>query len=151
MPTIELGGQEIYYELTASDAGADAPVVALSNSLGSDLRLWDAQLAILTPEFRVLRYDARGHGRSGLARAPFGIEAMGRDVLALIDALALERVHFCGISMGGQVGQWLGIHAAPRIGRLAICNSGALIGTPQIWNARIDAVEGGGMAAIVDA
>ena len=150
MPTVDLAGLGIYYELAPSVAGEHAPVVMLSNSLGSDLRLWDGQMAMLTSQFRVLRYDTRGHGRSMLAGAPFGIDDLGGDVLGLLDALSVERVHFCGLSMGGMVAQWLGIHAPARVVRLAICNSAARIGSAALWNARIDAVAGGGLAAIVD-
>jgi 3-oxoadipate enol-lactonase len=99
----------------------------------------------------VLRYDSRGHGQSAVSPGPYTIEQLSRDALHLMDALGIERARFCGLSMGGMVGQWLGTHAPQRVDRLMLCNTSALIGPPEVWNARIDAVRSGGMAAIVDA
>lgn len=151
MPKISVDGQELHYRLEASDAGADAPVLMLSHSLGADLSMWDAQIDPFRQAFRVLRYDARGHGASAVTPGPCRIETLGRDALGLLDALSIKVAHFCGLSMGGQVAQWLAIHAPARVGQLVICNSAALIGTTELWNGRIAAVRAGGMAAIVDA
>jgi 3-oxoadipate enol-lactonase len=133
------------------DGPAGAPVVMLSNSLGADLSMWEPQVAVLTARYRVLRYDTRGHGQSTVTRGPYTIETLAKDTLGLLDALLIERVHFCGLSMGGMVGQWLGAHASQRIGKLILCNTTARIGAPEAYNARIDNVQKGGMAAIVDA
>jgi 3-oxoadipate enol-lactonase/4-carboxymuconolactone decarboxylase len=95
-------------------------------------------------------YDSRGHGQSAVTNGPYDIAQLARDALGLLDALRIDRANFCGLSMGGMVGQWLGANAPQRIGRLALCNTGAQVGTPDLWNARIDAVMNGGMAAIVD-
>ncbi len=138
-------GVELHYRLDGDEA---APVLVLSNSLGTDLNMWEPQMRALALRFRVLRYDTRGHGLSGLPPAPYQVERLGRDVLALLDGLGIARVHFCGLSMGGMTGMWLGVHAPDRIGRLVLCNTAAKIGTPEIWNARIAAVEKGGMATI---
>jgi 3-oxoadipate enol-lactonase len=132
------------------DGANDAPVVMLSNSLGTNLSMWDAQLPALTRRFRVLRYDSRGHGQSAVAQGPYTIAQLAHDAISLLDALGIAQVRFCGLSMGGMVGQWLGANAAPRLSQLVLCNTAARIGTPEIWNARIDAVNKGGMAAIVD-
>lgn len=138
-------GVELHYRF---DGGEVAPVLMLSNSLGTDLAMWEPQMAALTQRFRVLRYDTRGHGLSGLSPAPYQVDRLGKDVLALLDGLGIARAHFCGLSMGGMTGMWLGVHAPDRIEKLVLCNTAAKIGTPEIWNGRIAAVEKGGMAAI---
>ena len=132
------------------DGPPDAPVLVLSNSLGTDLSMWDAQMPALTARFRVLRYDTRGHGASIVTPGPYTIGELGRDVLMLLDALKIRRAHFCGLSMGGMTGMWLGVHASDRIGRMVLANTAPKIGTAEIWNQRIDNVRKGGMEAIVD-
>jgi 3-oxoadipate enol-lactonase len=127
------------------------PVVVLSNSLGTNLSMWDPQIPALAPHFRVLRYDTRGHGRSAVPPGPYTIETLGRDVIGLLDSLDVERAHFCGLSMGGMTGLWLGIHHPERFQRLALCNTAARVGTPDLWNARIAQVQKGGVAAITAA
>jgi 3-oxoadipate enol-lactonase len=147
VPSAELSAVRLHYHLDGPDDGS---VVMLSNSLGTNLSMWDAQLPALTRGYRVLRYDSRGHGQSAVTPGPYTIEQLARDALGLLDALGIGQVRFCGLSMGGMVGQWLGANAAPRLSRLVLCNTAARIGTPEIWNARIDAANKGGMAAIVD-
>lgn len=127
---------------------ADAPVLMLSNSLGTDLRMWDEQMAAFTEHFRVLRYDTRGHGQSCVTPGPYSIEQHGRDAVALLDALQIDRASFCGLSMGGLIGQWLAIHAPERLQRLVLCNTAAKIGNPAVWNPRIDTVLLDGAAAL---
>src|SRR3546814_11404466 len=102
----------------------------------SDLGMWDAQAEALSGEFRVLRYDRRGHGESTAAPGPYSMADLGGDVLALLDALRIERSHFCGLSIGGLVGQWLGVHAGERLDRLVVCATAARIGTPESWQVR---------------
>jgi len=99
---------------------------------------------------RVLRSDTRGHGLSAVFPGPYTIEQLARDVLAVLDELKINQVHFCGLSMGGLIGLWLGIYAPERVTRLVLCNSGAKIGAAEMWNARIAKVRAGGMAAIAD-
>jgi 3-oxoadipate enol-lactonase len=147
MPFAELADVRLHYRFHGV---AEAPVVMLSNSLGTDLTMWDAQVPNLAARYRVLRYDSRGHGLSAVTRGPYTIEQLARDALGLLDHLGLQQVRFCGLSMGGMVGQWLGANAAKRFSQLVLCNTAAHIGTPDIWNTRIDAVNKGGMAAIVD-
>jgi 3-oxoadipate enol-lactonase len=139
-------GVSLNYRL---DGPQGAPVLVLSNSLGTDLGMWDLQIPALTGQFRVLRYDTRGHGLSGLPPASYQVDRLGRDVLALLDGLGIAQAHFCGLSMGGMTGMWLAVHAPARFDRLVLCNTAAKIGTPDIWNSRIAAVEKGGMGAIV--
>jgi 3-oxoadipate enol-lactonase len=125
-------------------------VVVLSNSLGTNLAMWDAQVPTLAQRFRVLRYDSRGHGLSGVTPGPYTIEGLSRDVVGLLDALQIPTAHYCGLSVGGLIGQWLGINAARRFKSLSLCNTAARIGTTDGWNARISAVREGGMAEIAN-
>jgi 3-oxoadipate enol-lactonase len=135
----------IHYRLDGDGASERAEVLVLSNSLGTDLGLWDAQVPAFAERFRVLRYDGRGHGGSEVTPGPYTVELLARDLLALLDGLALPRVHLCGLSLGGQVGLWLGLHAPERLGRLVVSNTGARIGTVDGWNARIEAVRRDGV------
>ncbi len=107
----------------------DAPPLVLSNSLGTSMWMWDAQMPSFSRNFRVLRYDSRGHGGSSAPVGPYTIERLARDVIGLLDALNIRRVHFCGLSMGGLVGMWLGVHASERIDRLVLCNTAPHIGS----------------------
>ncbi|HTD03910.1 3-oxoadipate enol-lactonase [Undibacterium sp.] len=138
----------INYQLDGADG---APVLVLSNSLGTTLDMWQPQMPALLPHFRVLRYDARGHGQSWVTPAPYSIAQLGGDVLALLDQLDIRQAHFCGLSMGGMIGIWLGANHPERFLKLALCNTGAKIGTSQSWNARIDQVVREGMQAIAPA
>ena len=128
-----------------------APPLVLSNSLGTDHRMWDGQMEDLTQHFRVVRYDGRGHGQSEAPEGPYTIEDLAQDVLGLMDELHIGRTAFCGLSMGGLIGQWLAVNAPDRIGHLIISNTAAKIGTPEIWNQRIAVVEKDGLKAIADA
>ena len=128
------------------DGSPDAPVMVLSNSLGTDYTMWDVQMPMLQRYFRVLRYDSRGHGASAVPPGPYTIEMLGRDALALLDALEIGQAHFCGLSLGGMVGMWLAVHAPERIDRLALCNTAARMGPPQLWDTRIEAVRREGLA-----
>jgi 3-oxoadipate enol-lactonase len=148
MPTTEANGVQLRYEI---DGPSDAPVLALSNSLGTDVSMWAPQLPAFAKRFRVVRYDSRGHGASGITPGPYTIEQLARDALALLDRLGIERVHFCGLSMGGMVGMWLGVSAPQRINKLVLCNTAARIGPPELWNTRIENVRKGGMEAIANA
>ncbi len=145
MPAVRLADGDLNYQL---DGPAGAPVLVLSNSLGTDLDMWDTQIAAFAAHFRVLRYDTRGHGASLVTPGPYTVEQIGRDVLALLDALDMPRAHFCGLSMGGLIGQWLGIHAGERLSRLVLCNTAAKIATPEVWNSRIETVLSGGAEAM---
>src|SRR6267143_2379478 len=146
MPFVEVGGTRIFHRF---DGRPDKPVLVLSNSLGSDLGMWDPQMVPFAERFRVLRYDRRGHGQSAVPPGPYRIEDLGRDLLGLLDALGLQRVHYCGLSKGGMVGMWLGVNAPDRLERLVLCNTSAYLGPPELWNARIEAVRKSGMQAVV--
>jgi len=146
MPIALLAGRRVRYELGGTPSG---PSLMFANSLGTDLSLWDPQMPALEGRYRVLRFDARGHGQSELGDGPCTIEVLGRDALSLLDALGLGRVHFCGLSIGGQMGQWLGAHAPERLDRLVISNTAAHIGTAETWNARIAAVREHGTGVLM--
>lgn len=147
--TVAMGdGCRIAYRF---DGPVDAPVLLLSNSLGSTMEMWAPQVESLSRYFRLLRYDSRGHGRSDVPAGAYSLDRLGRDVVELLDALGLDRVHFCGVSKGGMVGQWLGYRAPERIDRLILSNTSAYMGPPSGWDARINAAREGGMAAIADA
>ncbi len=145
MPFAQLEDVRIHYDLAGSDS---APALVFSNSLGATLAMWDSQMSSLQKQFRVLRYDTRGHGQSSVTPGPYGIEQLARDVLAFLDKLKLDRVHFCGLSMGGQTGMWLALNAPTRLHKLILCDTAAKIGTPEMWNSRIEAVRKGGMKSI---
>jgi 3-oxoadipate enol-lactonase len=148
MPFVEIGDFRAHYALSGP---AGAPVLVLSNSLGTNFSLWDPQLPEFEKHLQVLRYDTRGHGQSSVTAGPYRIEQLGRDVLHVLDRLSLERVHFCGLSLGGMIGMWVGINAPERLSKMVLCNTAARIGTPELWNARIDAVRKGGMKSIAPA
>jgi 3-oxoadipate enol-lactonase len=147
MPFLDLKDAQIFYELAGPEG---APVLVLSNSLGTSLEMWEPQLPALSQAFRILRYDARGHGRSSVSPGPYTIENLADDVLGLLDKLGFERVHFCGLSMGGMIGMSLAMRASNRLRTLVLCNTAPKIGSLKMWNTRIATVRKGGMRAVVD-
>ena len=139
---------EVAYAVDGRDG---APTVVLSNSLGSTPAMWDPQLPALAERLRVVRYDHRGHGRSPVPPAPYELADLGADAVALLDRLGLERVHWCGLSLGGMVGMWLAINAPERIDRLVLCCTSAKLGPPEMWADRAATVRAHGVDAIADA
>jgi 3-oxoadipate enol-lactonase len=131
------------------EGNAAAPVLLLSNSLGTSMEIWLKQVPTFCERFQVIRYDSRGHGRSSSPAGDYAIARLGLDVVELLEHLGLKRVNFCGLSMGGMVGQWLGAYAPQRIEQLVLCNTSAFMG-PEGWRLRIDTVRNGGMAQIAD-
>lgn len=125
-----------------------APVLAFSNSLGTTLEMWDTQARSFADHYRVLRYDTRGHGGSVASPGPYSLAQLGGDVLAILDALHIKQAHFCGISMGGLTGLWLGVHAGPRLRSVTVANSAAKIGTEAAWNERAAQVRANGAAGM---
>ena len=148
MPYLEVEAGRIYYEVSGPEG---APAVIFSNSLGTDLAMWNAQAASLSRTRRVVRYDTRGHGRSTATAGPYSIAGLARDVLLLLDSLKISRTDFCGLSMGGMTGMWLAAHVPLRLGKVVLSNTAPKIGWAESWNARIDAVQRGGMRAVVEA
>ena len=147
MPFTTVSGTRLFYRL---EGRAELPVLVLSHSLGCDLGMWDPQMSVLLDQFRVLRYDTRGHGASDVPAGDYSIEMLGRDVLELSTEVGVERFAFCGISMGGAIGQWLAIHAAENLTALVLANTSPRFGTRETWDARLQAIRAGGIAAIAD-
>lgn len=133
------------------DGPPDGPPVLMINSLGADLSMWDPQVAALAQRFRVIRYDARGHGRSPVPPGRYALADLGRDALDLLDRLGIARAHVCGLSLGGMTGMWLAAHAPERVGRLVLCCTSALLGPPEQWAERSARVRAEGTGAIAEA
>lgn len=132
----------------AVDGDAQAPVLVLGNSLGTTLDMWEPQVPAFAQVFRVIRYDTRGHGGSPVTPGPYSFEELGLDVLAVLDALDVARASFCGISMGGHTGLWLGAHAGDRLLSLVVSNSAARIGALGPWMERAAMVRAAGAAGM---
>jgi 3-oxoadipate enol-lactonase len=147
MPMIDADGCLLNVSVEGRDGG---PTLMLSNSLGTTLQMWEPQMAAFTKLFRVIRYDRRGHGKSGF-NGPTSMERYGKDVLAILDDLNIDKVHWCGLSMGGMVGQWLGANAPERFDRIILSNTSSYYPDPTNWHNRIKAVREGGIAAVADA
>jgi 3-oxoadipate enol-lactonase len=147
MPMIDADGCLLNVTVEGRDGG---PTLMLSNSLGCTLQMWEPQMRALTQVFRVIRYDRRGHGKSSVPPGPYSIERFGRDALAILDDLNIPKAHWCGISMGGMVGQWLGANAPERIGKLVLADTTCHYPDPANWIDRIKAVRDGGLAAVAD-
>jgi len=140
---------QINYELSGRK---DGPVVVFSHSLGSSLVMWHPQLEALEPRYRLLRYDTRGHGKSDTPKGPYTLEMMGEDVIALLDALGIGKVHFIGLSMGGMIGQFLAINHPNRLHCLVLCDTSSIFlpeGQPAIQE-RIDTARSKGMEALTE-
>jgi 3-oxoadipate enol-lactonase len=148
VPFAEINNARLFYRL---EGRSDLPALTLSHSLGCDHGMWAPQMPDLLQHFQVLRYDTRGHGASAVPAGDYTLDQLGQDVLRLADCLGLAKFAFCGLSMGGAVGQWLAINAPQKLTALVLANTSPKFGTPDIWNARIKAVRESGMQAIVDA
>ncbi|MFJ1797118.1 3-oxoadipate enol-lactonase [Kitasatospora griseola] len=141
-------GVRIAYRL---DGDEGKPVLLLSNSIGTDLHMWDGQVPALAEHFRLLRYDARGHGASDVPSGPYSLDRLGRDAVELLDALGLQRVHVLGLSLGGIVAQWLAIHVPERVDRLVLSNTAAHLGPANRWDRPIaELLEAPDMQAAAD-
>jgi 3-oxoadipate enol-lactonase len=127
-----------------------APAIVFLNSLGTDVRMWDPQVEALRSSFRIVRHDSRGHGASDAPKGPYSIELLGGDVVSLLDALEIERVHVCGESMGGLVALWLAANHPERIERAIFASTAVRIGSKDRWDERVRALEEGGMDSIRD-
>ncbi|KQV84853.1 3-oxoadipate enol-lactonase [Massilia sp. Root351] len=147
MPIAIINDTCIHYR---TDGDRRLPALVLSNSLGTDLSMWQAQVDDLAAHYYLVRYDTRGHGLSASLPGPYSIAQLGADVVALLDHLDIGQAHFCGLSMGGVTGQWLGLHAARRIGKLVLANTAARVGTADGWQARAAAVRAQGLGPIAD-
>jgi 3-oxoadipate enol-lactonase len=109
--------------------------------------MWDGQVGPFTRHFKLVRFDRRGHGKSGLPKGPYSMEMLGRDVLAIMDALGIEKAHWCGLSMGGMEGMWLGANAPERFGRMVLSNTSSFFADKKGWNDRLALVRDKGVPA----
>jgi 3-oxoadipate enol-lactonase len=144
---IQANGLRIAYRF---DGPEHAPVVMLSNSLMSNMSMWEPQMAALTAHFRVLRADTRGHGQTEVTPGPYSIALLAEDAVALMDALGLAKVHFVGLSKGGMIGQYLGARHAERIASLSLCDTASEMPTHAMWDARIATARESGIAGLLD-
>ena len=133
------------------DGPADAPVVLLAGSLGSSLEMWDPQVAALSARFRVVRYDARGHGRSPVPPGPYVIDDLVDDAVALLDRIGVERAHVVGLSLGGMTAMRLAAREPDRVDRIALLCTSAKFASPEPWAERATTVRAQGTAAVADA
>ncbi len=132
------------------DGDPAAPPLVLSGSLGTTLAMWEPQLPALTQHFLVLRFDHTGHGSSPVPDGPVTIDELGSSLVRLLDDLGLQRVSFCGLSLGGSVGMWLASRAAERVERLVLCCTAARYPPADQWSARAELVRREGLAAVAD-
>jgi 3-oxoadipate enol-lactonase len=148
MPTIQSNGCPINVVIEGPE---NAPVLMLSNSLGTTHAMWQPQLDAFKQHFRLVRFDRRGHGGSGVPKGPYTMEGLARDALAVLDGLGLKKVNWCGLSMGGMEGMWLGANAPERFERMVLCNTSALFPDRKIWDDRLRFARENGLAAMVGA
>lgn len=120
--------------------GNSGPWLMFCNSLGTDLHMWDEQVAALAGHYRILRYDRRGHGLSSAPPGPYSLDQLGDDAIALLDFLQIERLAFCGLSLGGMVAQWMALHAPQRLTHVIACATAARIGSVGSWQDRATSV-----------
>ncbi|MGY5809076.1 3-oxoadipate enol-lactonase [Rhizobium sp. LEGMi198b] len=151
MPYLDLATHRLHYRIDGDWSADDKPWLMFCNSLGTDLHMWNAQVAVLSQHYRILRYDRRGHGLSSAPPPPYALADLGNDTIALLDALEIGRTHFCGLSIGGLTAQWLGIHAGHRLDRIIVCATSTRIGTTESWVARMEAVRENGLSGLVAA
>jgi 3-oxoadipate enol-lactonase len=146
---IEANGIKMNYELSGK---MGAPHVMLSHSLGSSLVMWDPQLEVLKAYYQVLRYDTRGHGDSEAPSGAYTLEMLGEDALGLLDALAIDKVHFVGLSMGGMIGQYIALNHPDRLENLVLCDTAAMLPkeAQPIWEERVQLAREKGLDALVD-
>ena len=148
MPFAEVNQTTLHYRFDGPEQG---PVVMLSNALASDLTMWEFQVpALVEAGYRVLRYDSRGHGHSAVPEGPYSIDLLTADAVSLMDTLGLDKVHFCGLSKGGMIGQMLGSQYGDRLISLTLSSTSAYMAPKEIWDERIETVQKGGMAVVVD-
>lgn len=142
---IQANGIAINYTL---EGPADLPVLMFSNSLASNLHMWDGQSAAFSDKYRILRADTRGHGKTETTPPPYTVQQLLEDALGLLDALNIEKVHFCGLSLGGMIGQRFGAFNGDRLHSLTICDTTSQMRDPSLWDGRIEAARENGMADI---
>ena len=143
-------GLRLHYRIDGAEH-SDAPWLVLANALGADVTMWSPQIAAFSSRFRVLRFDTRGLGCSDVPPGPYTIEQLTGDVLGLLDTLAIERAHFCGLSMGGLIGVALAARHGERLERIVLAHTAARLGTPDVWHARARQAREQGVRSLADA
>jgi 3-oxoadipate enol-lactonase len=146
---ITVNGISVHYTL---EGPASGPVITMSNSLASNLSMWEPQMPILTSRYRVLRYDTRGHGGTEAIAGPYSLDELSEDVRALLRALGITRTHFIGLSMGGMIGQIIAIKYPQMLQSLVLCDTMSRVPTEAkpMWDDRIHTAETGGMEPLVE-
>ena len=147
MPKARLGDLTLHYVEDGDPNGA--PLVFV-NSLGTDTRVWDDVIPLLPDGLRIIRFDKRGHGQSDCPPAPYAMGTLVRDTEQLLDHLQVKDAVLVGLSIGGMIGQGLAVKRLDLLRGLGLSNTAAKIGQPKMWQDRIDALQEGGMAALVD-
>lgn len=146
-----VNGVVLHHEVSGADGGGDRPVVVFSNSLGTDLRIWDAVVDALAGDYRIIRYDKRGHGLSEATPAPYRMTDHVADLSALLDHLGVRRAAIVGLSVGGMIAQGLAALRPDLVTALVLSNTAHRIGTAELWNDRIETVTSRGIGAMSDA
>ena len=146
---ITVNGISVHYTL---EGPASGPVITMSNSLASNLSMWEPQMPVLTSHYRVLRYDTRGHGGTEATAGPYSLDELSEDVRALLRALGITRTHFIGLSMGGMIGQIIAIKYPQMLQSLVLCDTMSRVPTEAkpMWDDRIHTAETGGMEPLVE-
>lgn len=147
MPFATVDNIRLFYRL---EGKADGPVLVLSHSIGTDHGMWAPQVEDLLPYFQVLRFDTRGHGASDAPKGEYAVERLGRDVIGLVDELNISKFAFCGLSLGGAIGQWLALNAPDRVSGLVLANTSPQFGPRTNWESRMQTVSEKGMAGIAE-
>jgi len=148
MPFADLPHARIHYALSGDNS---LPALVLSNSLGTNFSIWDNQAPEFEKYFRLLRYDMRGHGQSSVPPPPYSVSELTSDLLSLVDFLAIDKFHLCGLSVGGMIGMSLALQSPARLRKLVLSSTGPKIGTTEFWNTRIETVRTQGMKEIARA
>ena len=143
-----INGERFHTQLDGSET---APWLVISNSLGTNMEMWRPQIAEFARHFRVLRYDARGHGQSAAPARAYTMDELGQDAIALMDAHGVEKAHWLGLSKGGMTGMWVASHHPERLERVVLANTAPVMGPRELWDGRIRTVTDKGMGAIVGA
>ena len=147
MPFANVNGTRIFYRL---EGQSGKPLLVFSHSIGTDHGMWAPQAADLLPHFQILRYDTRGHGASDASAGEYSVELLGRDILAVADLLNADKFAFCGLSLGGAIGQWVAAHVSDRLTKLVLANTSPQFTPRSNWETRIKMVGEGGMSSVVD-
>ena len=144
---VQSDGARISYVIAGP---ADAPALVLSNSIGTTRDLWTRQAPAFSGRFRVIRYDSRGHGQSTVPDGDYSIAQLGRDLIAVLDDAGVDAAHVCGLSLGGITAMWVAVHAPERVRSLVLANTGARLGSAEMWTQRIALIRDEGMSALAE-